>query len=74
MNLSTYKEIKEFTKDCELPFTATNDEEENVIIEHGREDDGLKEHFYKITTAQKNGWLRINIYWEDGTTEEMYEK
>ena len=25
-------------------------------------------------TFQRNGWLRTNIYWKDGTTEELYDK
>ena len=27
-----------------------------------------------ITTCQKNGWLRINTYYKNGTCTEEYEK
>lgn len=26
-----------------------------------------------VETFQKNGWIRTNVYWEDGTIEELYE-
>lgn len=68
-----YKEIKKQVKKFggELPLTARNNNDENVIIEEGRED-GV--HYYKLTTAQNNDWLRINHYYEDGTVTETFDK
>ena len=28
----------------------------------------------RVITFQKNGWIRINDYYEDGTTVEYYER
>ena len=55
----TYKELLELTKDKQLPCDATNA-------------DG--ERYFRLTTAQHNNWCRINIIYENGSTEEWYEK
>ena len=26
-----------------------------------------------VVTFQSNGWTRRNVYWRDGTTEELFE-
>ncbi len=72
----TYKEIDKKVKDFgkEMPISATNEDEEDVIIEGGREPENNNLRFYQLTTVQKNGWLRINVYWEDGTTEEWFDR
>ena len=28
----------------------------------------------EVKTYQKNNWIRINVYYNDDTTEEIYEK
>ena len=28
----------------------------------------------RVDTFQDNGWIRVNLYHEDGTVEEMYKK
>lgn len=66
-----YSEIKKLTEGREFPITAKNEDGENVIIEIGYVDG---EMLFAVTTAQTNGWLRINTYWADGTIEETYKK
>jgi len=48
-----------------------NEDGEPVIIEGGRTDG---ERWFKLTTSQSNGWLRINYIWENGLSEELFEK
>jgi hypothetical protein len=55
----------------ELPLSGTNDNDEHVILEKGKDDNG---NFYRVTTAQKNNWCRINTYYEDGIVTEIYKK
>lgn len=44
-----------------------NGEMEPIIV-------SIDEECACIRTLQKNGWQRINIYYPDGTLEELYEK
>lgn len=69
----TYKEIKNKVNEFDelLPITAVNENNENIVIEEGKEE---SLHFYVITTAQNNGYLRINHYYEDGTVTETFGK
>jgi len=67
----TYKEIKKLVEGKALPILAGNQDSEPVIIEEGRSDSG---HFYRLTTAQHNNWCRISVYYEDGSTDEIYQK
>lgn len=67
----SYNSIEEKVENRELPLTYTNEDNEEVIIERGRDDNG---NFYCLTTVQKNNWCRINHYYEDGTITETYEK
>lgn len=70
-----YIDIKKFVEatNAGLPCLFNNDCGEYGILSQGR-DKETHLHFYKLQTRQENGWVRINIYWEDGTVEEMYEK
>ena len=54
-----------------LPLIVENQDGEAVFITCGRNEIG---RYYQTRTAQNNGWERINIYYEDGTTEELYDK
>ena len=63
----TYKELQQLVKYHELPVCGKNEDGENVIVEHGN-------CYFKVTTAQNNGWTRINVYHANGTTEETYQK
>ena len=66
-----YCDLMKLTKGKELPLATTNADGESVIVEQGTCEIG---HFFKLTTAQDNGWLRINIYYETGESEELYKK
>lgn len=75
----TYKELNRLCKDKSLPITAKNEDGENIIIERGCDkwsygSDHWERNFFKIVTAQHNGWTRINFIYEDGTTEELYQR
>ena len=48
-------------------FTSKNEKDEDVIIE-------ITNDYLKTLTIQQNGWIRVNIYYKDRTTEEIYEK
>lgn len=34
----------------------------------------IDEESAEIKTFQENGWVRINVYYRDGTEEELYRK
>ena len=63
----TYKEINAVCAGKTFPLSAKNSDGENIIIERGK-------GFFRLTTAQHNGWARINTVYEDGTSEETYSK
>ena len=48
-------------------YTTKNENNEDIIIE-------ITNDYLKTSTSQSNGWLRINIYHKDRTTEEYYDK
>ena len=50
---------------------GTNAEGEAVIIEAGCLD-GVR--FFHVTTSQNNDWVRHNYYYENGDSEELFEK
>ena len=66
-----YEYLESLAEMADLPIVGTNVEGEHVVIEDGASGD---RHFYRVTTAQHNGWLRINTYWDDGDTEETYKR
>lgn len=68
----TYQELKELTKGQTLPLSGKNTSGENVIIEHRIPKQG--QQYFQLTTAQHNGWTRINYIYEDGSTDELYSK
>lgn len=47
-------------------FTSVNDNNENIILE-------VTDEYLKISTLQNNGWVRVNLYYKDHTSEEYYE-
>jgi hypothetical protein len=67
----TYWDIKNIVKGTRAPLACENVHLENVIIEEGKDDEG---HFYRLTTAQNNGWCKVTHYYETGTTTEEYTK
>lgn len=75
----TYKELKQFTEGKCFPLCGKNQDGENIIIQHRTEkcsygEKTWKRNYYQVTTAQHNGWTRINLIWEDGTHDEIYQK
>lgn len=68
----TYDSIKMMLEGYATPRTATNGNGESVIIE--RIFDSGNDNCYRVTTAQNNGWCRINEYYADGTISETYDR
>lgn len=70
----TYEHIENMMgKLGEIPLMGKDDEGNVTITEiNGYDEDGFPT--YKVSTSQANGWLRVNVYWKDGTVEEYYEK
>ena len=66
-NLSKMIEVMKHHKDFPLPISGINQDGENLII-------SINPHNITIQTCQHNDWLRTNVYYDDGTTEELYEK
>lgn len=62
-----YKEIEAKVRGIDLPATAVNEDGDNVIID-------CADDCYRVTTLQKNGWYRTNIFHPDGTIEELYDR
>lgn len=50
-----------------LITTGKNENGENVIIV-------IYPNRTIVRTMQVNNWIRINIYWDNGDTEETYER
>ena len=67
-----YGSLNRITKGKTLPLTYVNVKGENAIVSCGKTEDGVK--YYEVKTAQKNGWIAINTYYENGTFEETFEK
>lgn len=68
----TYESISKLMDSHESPCTAENENGETVIIERFR--DNYNRYFYRLQTAQTNGWLRISEYYADGTITETYRR
>ena len=75
----TYQELSRLCEGKHLPIAAKNEDGENVLIERVCEKlsyagQNWERNLFRLTTAQHNGWSRINTIFEDGTTEEFYVK
>lgn len=66
-----YQHLTKLTEGKALPMVASSATNENVVIERGN--DG-EQNLFKVTTTQSNGWHRINTYYEDGSSDEAYER
>lgn len=68
----SYNEIKEKLKkdgfDC--PCNGTDNDGNMIIISEGSCDGN---HYYEVHTVQKNNWIRVNCYYEDGSVDETFE-
>lgn len=60
-------ELMKHHAEFELPLSGKNENGENVLI-------SINEHNITIQTCQSNDWFRTNIYYDDGTSEELFEK
>ena len=67
----TYAEIKKLYGDAVIPYFGMHIGGEKFLVSHEENDNGK---YYKFKTFQHNGWIRINIYYENGDYEELYEK
>lgn len=67
----TYQEIATATASHQLPIAATNEHGENVTIEHRHFEN---KRCFKLTTAQHNGWCRIDCIYDDGLLETTYRR
>ena len=69
----TYANLSKYIKeaDCTLPVSTTNQDGEDVIISEGSIDGN---HYYELQTLQKNGWIRTNCYYVDGTVDESFSR
>ena len=52
--------------DSQYPYFGENEDEEMVSI-------SIFPDNIVTMTSQKNGWHRKNVYWRDGTREELFE-
>jgi hypothetical protein len=57
----------------DLPLVGKNEDGETLIISVVKDIETGSDAF-KVETAQDNGWMRVNIYYKDGTVEELYER
>lgn len=64
-----YAHIDYMTREKEFPVFGKNEHNENIIIDKGIRSG---KRLYMITTSQNNGWIRLNTFFEDGSTEETY--
>lgn len=68
-----FTDLKQVVKACkeygnsEMPFCGTNNDGEHVVI-------SVFDDRIVVDTLQSNGWTRQNVYWTDGTVEELYKK
>ena len=69
--MDMYNYLKETTSGMEFPLAGNNSDKETVLVCDGYSDGT---HYYKTITAQSNGWSRSNVWYEDGTSEEWYER
>ena len=46
--------------------TGVNEDNEEILVQ-------VDSTSVAITTFQFNGWTRVNVYYEDGTSEEYYD-
>lgn len=69
----SYEDVKQIVKNfgSTLPANGTDEDGNVVIVSEGKDECG---HFYEVQTAQENGWIRVNVFYEDGTVTETFTK
>lgn len=63
--MTTYEELLQKHGYIDLPKVGVNEDGEKVMIT-------IDEDAAVIDTFQNNSWVRTNIYYKDGTVEELY--
>lgn len=63
--MTVYEELKNKHGFVEA-FVGINEDKEPVIV-------SIDEQEASIRTLQKNNWIRVNVYYPDGTQEEYFE-
>lgn len=58
--------IKVMDSKAGMSGNGKNEEGEDIMVEVGAD-------YVCVTTFQYNHWIRLNYYWRDGTTEELYD-
>ena len=73
--MKTINELMQEFKEGKLKqdvYTSINENGESVIVSYFFDNEG--KGILHVRTLQSNGWSRTNIYYEDGTIEEIYSK
>ena len=60
------RQIMDEYGDSEVSFSGDNENLEEVMI-------SVANDRIDVGTFQSNGWTRRNVYWRDGTREELFE-
>lgn len=66
-DISSVREAMRTYGDSEMPFFGSNEDGEEQIVSVNRDN-------VTIVTFQHNGWARTHVVWEDGTSEETFER
>lgn len=66
-DIEACREIRKKYGDSKVPFFGQNDKGEDVIISVNKDN-------ITVETFQTNGWIRTNILWDDGLSEELYDR
>ncbi len=64
-NYAALVELMDHEKDYSSVLVGTNENGEDTITT-------IEKDYIEVETNQNNGWIRRNVYWRDGTTEELY--
>ena len=64
-NLSEMRDLMKRHKEFDWPLEFINEDDERVLV-------SISEENITTRTYQKNKWIRINTYWDDGIVEEQY--
>ena len=78
IDVNSYKAVSNLLKQTgfsvhDLPLTGRNVNGETVILSASKDIENPADAVYRLETMQKNGWVRNNVFYKDGTEEEFYE-
>lgn len=68
-DLSDLDAMRRFMKERarKFPYVGTNEDGERILL-------NISSDSITLVTLQSNNWVRTNIYYPDGSSEEMYER